>query len=140
MVPDDTPVNTPFTEPITAMPILELDQMPPGEELEKVVFCPIHPFVEPEIGETEIKIDIGAVLKHAPNEYVIFAVPAASPVIKPVVGLTLATPVLLLLQIPPVVVLLSAVVAPRHTLVSPVMFAGIGFTVTMVVAVQVPTV
>ena len=42
------------------------------------------------------------------------AVPAATPVTTPVVGLTVAIAVLLLLQLPPVVGLVYVVVVPAH--------------------------
>ncbi len=48
--------------------------------------------------------------------------------------LTVATAVALLLHVPPVVVSRSVVVAPWHTLAVPVIKAGSGLTVTMLVA------
>ena len=63
----------------------------------------------------------------------------ATPVTTPVV-LTVAIPVLLLLQVPPVEVSESVVVAPTHTVGVPVMAAGAGsgFTVTSMVSLAVP--
>jgi hypothetical protein len=49
---------------------------------------------------------------------------------------TVATTVVPLLQVPPVVALVSVVVAPAHTLVAPDIVAGIVLTVTTVVARQ----
>ncbi len=48
-----------------------------------------------------------------------------------------ATPVELLLQVPPEVVQFSVVVVPMHTLAAPVIDAAMGFTLTTTVAVFV---
>ena len=51
-------------------------------------------------------------------------VPAVTPVTMPELLPTVAIPVLLLLQEPPVVLSLKVVVAPTHTVVVPVIAAG----------------
>jgi len=60
-------------------------------------------------------------------------VPADTPDTTPVEEFTVATPVALLLHVPPVVVELKVVVDPAHTAVVPVMAptVGNGFTVTV---------
>lgn len=58
----------------------------------------------------------------------IFTLPDETPVTTPVVGSTVALPVLLLLHTPPVVASLSAMVDPLHAVVGPVI-AGSVFTV-----------
>ena len=60
-------------------------------------------------------------------------VPADTPVRVPVVPpeTMVATPVLTLLHVPPLVPSLSIVVEPWHTLAVPVIAAGNGFTVTV---------
>ncbi len=55
------------------------------------------------------------------------------PVVEPIV----ATPVLPLLHVPPGVALLSVVVCPTHMLIVPVMLAGSGNTVNVLVVKQV---
>lgn len=50
--------------------------------------------------------------------------------------LTVATPVLLLLHVPPGVVLLNVVVCPIHTVAVPVIVFGSGLTVTVLVSEQ----
>lgn len=65
--------------------------------------------------------------------------PADTPVTIPVNDPTVAKPVLLLVHVPPALVLLKAVVNPAHTLVVPVIDAGGGFTVTVVVAMHPAT-
>jgi len=69
---------------------------------------------------------------------VIFEVPADTPDTIPVEP-TVATDVLPLLHVPPVVVLFRVVVAPWHKLIVPVMAATVGneLTVTTVVAIVV---
>jgi len=61
------------------------------------------------------------------------AVPVLMPVTEPVLEPTVATPVLLLLQVPPPVALLSVVLAPIHTVDDPAMADGTAFTVTAIV-------
>ena len=72
------------------------------------------------------------------NEYVIFGVPAATPVTIPVPVPTSATDVLLLLQLPKPEGSLRLIVLPTHTLntVDAVIGSGVGFTVTTVVVKQ----
>ena len=59
------------------------------------------------------------------------ALPVTTPDIEPIVAF-----VLLLLQVPPVVASLKVMDDPTHTAVGPVIVAGEGFTVTVVVAKQ----
>ena len=61
------------------------------------------------------------------------AVPEVRPDTIPVPAPTVATAVLLLLQVPPVLVVPKVVVCPTHALILPVMAAGSGFTVTSAV-------
>jgi hypothetical protein len=64
-------------------------------------------------------------------------VPTFTPQARPVELFTVAIVVLALLQVPPVVVLLSVLhVPPWHSCVAPVIGAGNGFTVTVVVWAQ----
>jgi hypothetical protein len=63
------------------------------------------------------------------------AEPAAIPPTTPEAS-TVATAGKLLLHVPPVVALLSVVVSPSHTCSTPVVVAGSGFTVTVVVIRQ----
>jgi hypothetical protein len=63
--------------------------------------------------------------------------PGGSPVTIPVAEPTVATPGLLLLHIPPDVASLKGKDEPAHTDVGPVIDAGGGLTVTVVVAMQV---
>ena len=64
------------------------------------------------------------------------AVPEVMPVTTPVEDPMVATPVALLLHVPPEVVLVNVVVKPTHTLVVPAIAAGFGLTVKLVTAIQ----
>ena len=71
-----------------------------------------------------------------PNEYVMVAVPAVTPVTKPVDDPTVAIVVEPLLHVPPPVASLSVVVVAIHTCVVPVIEGGSAFTVTVAIAWQ----
>jgi hypothetical protein len=62
--------------------------------------------------------------------YVMFVVPAATPVIRPVAALAVAFAVLLLLHAPPVRAFDYVIVRPAQTTSSPVLAPGVGLTVT----------
>ena len=64
-------------------------------------------------------------------------VPAATPDTMPVVEPIVATPVALLLHVPPAVLLASVIVRPTQTLVAPVI-AESAFTVIVFTALQLP--
>ena len=56
----------------------------------------------------------------------------------PLVPVTVATAVLLLVHVPPGVVEFNVVLNPAHTFIDPVMVAGLAFTVTPSVCLQPP--
>lgn len=68
--------------------------------------------------------------------YVITDVPPDTPVNTPVAEPIVATPVVPLIQVPPEVASLSVIVDPSHTAVLPVIVAGNGLTVTVVLVLQ----
>ena len=77
-----------------------------------------------------------AVLAHpVPSVYVIVARPTVTPLTVPVAA-TVAIEVLPLLHVPPAIMSPNEVVAPAHTFADPVITAGSGFVVTIVVAEQ----
>jgi hypothetical protein len=61
------------------------------------------------------------------------AVPADTPVTIPVVDPIVATPVLLLLQVPPPITSVSEMLAPMQKADGPAIAAGVEFTVTTMV-------
>ena len=73
----------------------------------------------------------------AGNVYVMVAAPPSTPFTTPVAGSTVATPVLLLVQVPPVLVLVNVAGVPGHTDVGPVIGAeGDALTVTIIVVLH----
>ena len=92
-------------------------------------------------GFTAILADAVAVPQGVVDVYLIVAVPAATPVTKPVVAFTVATAVLLLLQVPPLrPLLLNVAFAPAQTVAAPLTVPALGsaFTVIIFVAAEVP--
>ena len=83
-------------------------------------------------------VEITVVPQVLVTEYEILAVPPDTPVTTPVV-FTVATAVLLLDQVPPVVVAVNALVAPSQNVVVPEMLPAVGkvFTNTVFVAAAV---
>ena len=60
--------------------------------------------------------------------------PAATPVTMPVAAPTVATDVVLLLQVPPAILLLKLMVAPAHTVEAPLIVPALGTGSTVMVA------
>ena len=112
-----------------------------------MVVAPTHtvaaPLTVPAFGKviTDILADAVAVPQGVIEVYIMFALPVAIPVTTPVVGFTEATPVLLLLQLPPEgPVLLNVAVALIQTVAAPLTVPafGSGFTAINCVALLVP--
>ncbi len=126
------PVTTPEADPTTAIAGLLLLHVPPvGEEL-NVVEVPSQMANVPVMALGAVFTVTTLVAKQPPaSVYVIVAVPAVPPVTTPEVEFTLAVPDALLVQVPPVGVLLKVVVNPEHTVAVPVIDDGVGCTVTI---------
>ena len=136
-VPDVIPVATPVVGLILMLPLGVLHVPPAGVAL-SVVLLPIQtvsvPLIVPGAALTVTTADV----LQPPAVYTTVAVPALLPPMKP--GLSsVATVVGVTDHVPPVVVLLSVVVRPTHSVRLPVMAAGVGVTVTTLVVVQPPT-
>jgi hypothetical protein len=121
----------------------ELLQPPPNGVLVSVIVLPAHTVVGPLIAPAAVLTVTTAVVIQPPVDvYVIVAVPGAgvedTPITTPVVDPTDAIAALLLLHVPPGVAELSVVVLPWHIVSTPVIFAGIGNTVKVIVAIQPP--
>jgi hypothetical protein len=111
---------------------------PAGEEL-SVVVKPVQTEPVPVIAAGCVLTVTGLVEKQPPdNVYVITVVPALTPFTTPVEEPTVATPVLPLVQVPPVGEELRAVVEPVQTDAVPVIAEGALDTVTAWVAKQPP--
>jgi hypothetical protein len=65
-------------------------------------------------------------------------VPAIMPVRMPAEDPIVATNVLLLLQVPPVIPSVRLMVAPEHTVEGPIIAVGAGVTAIVVVVTQLP--
>lgn len=137
-VPADTPVTTPALVTV-AMAGLLLAQVPPVEG-DKVVVAATQMLLRPVILTTgkaftvtaEVGFEIQPVVELV---NVKVAVPADIPVTMPLF-VTVATPVLLLVQVPPVVGD-KVVLAPTQMLLDPVMLTvGSAFTVTGAVGID----
>ena len=121
--------------------------VPPGISLLKLIEedtqTEAGPVIVPADGDglTVIPDELLAVPQTVVTLYVMVALPAATPITTPVDEFTVATAVLLLLQLPPVLPLLVNVVArPAHTAVAPfiVPALAVALTVTNCVVFEVP--
>ena len=131
-MPDTSPVSA----PIVAAAVLVLVHVPPPNVLLKVVVLPMHTDLFPVIAVgTAYTVSVIVAIQPAPVVYWIEAVPAATPVARPVVSPMDATAVFVLFQVPPEVASFNVVVFPAHTDTVPVIGAS-GLTVTVVAAVQ----
>lgn len=136
-VPAVIPVATPVVALIDMLPLGVL-QVPPAGVALSVVLLPIHTVKVPLIVPGAALTVTTAEVLQPPAVYTTVAVPALLPPMKP--GLSnVATVVGVTDHVPPVVVLLSVVVRPTHSVRLPVMAAGVGVTVTTLVVVQPPT-
>jgi hypothetical protein len=127
----------PVVEPIVAMVVLLLDQVPQVIILDSVTEAPAHKVSGPEIGIEELTVTVVLTMQ-LPHIYVIIEEPVATPMAIPVVEPMEATVVLLLLQMQPGVALLSAVVVPGQRTVKPEIDPGEELTVTVVVTTHTP--
>jgi hypothetical protein len=119
-----------------AIVALLLLHVPPTIALASRVWLPAHTVSVPVIAAGIAFTVIGSnALQPVGITYDIVTAAAATPVTMPV-ALTVAFVVLLLIQLPPVVVVLNAVVAPTHTIGVPVIAAGVALTVTTLVVMH----
>jgi hypothetical protein len=132
-------VTTPVEEPIVPTDGFWLTQAPPLVPSVSVSDCPVHRGATPDIDKGDPFTVTAIVEKHVLLvAYVIIAVPAATPVTIPEVPVV-ATDVLPLDQLPPVVEMLNGVVRPEQTTGVPEIDAGVAYTVTVVLVPQPPT-
>ena len=131
-VPADSPVTIPVAEPILAIAVNELVQVPPEVALVNVVLAPAQTAEDPAIaaGE-ELTVIVAVEVQPVGKVYVITAVPDETPFRIPVVLPIVAIDVLLLLHDPPVVVFVSVVFVPAQTDKVPDIAAGSGFVTTV---------
>jgi len=143
-VPAATPVKIPLLAPIVAIAVLLLLHVPPPASLkvEVVGLDPPHTNVVPVIAAGfELTVNTAVDVAHPlPRLYVIVVLPAVEPgLTTPEVAPTVATPVVLLVQVPPVGDELNVDVAPLwHPVKVPEIDDGTGRTVTVFVAETPP--
>jgi hypothetical protein len=126
-------VTIPVDEPTTATDEFEVDHVPPPVALVRVLVPPTQYCNTPEIVAGIAPTDTIVVRLHVVgNVYVISAVPVVMPVTTPLIEPTVATAVLPLAHVPPVV-LDSVIEAPTQTGVLSDINDGSGFTVISLV-------
>ena len=136
-LPGATPVINPVSEPAVATAVLLLLQRPPPAPLVNVVVWPTQVCSMPPIAVGAVfTVTIVVAVQPVPNVYVIVAVPGATPKVIPVEDPMVATPVVLLLQVPPPGQV-SVPVVPTHMPVGPVI-ADTAVTVILRVTWQLP--
>jgi hypothetical protein len=140
-VPDTRPHARPVELPIVATVVLLLLHAPPAVASLRVVQVPAHIVVVPIIAAGD-EVTVATIVAVQPPlmVYEITAVPAETPQSVPVLPMV-ATDTLLLLQVPPDMASLSVVQRPAQTDGTPLMAAGAGKTISVVVMKHpVPTV
>ncbi len=131
-VPAEIPVTTPVVLPTVATPGALLVHVPPGVASVNVIVEPTHTADGPAITAGNAFTVITLVVEQPPpNEYVIVTIPGFTPVTIPVKDPTVAIVSELLLHVPPLMISLSVIVDPTHTLDGPVIGAGEELTVTV---------
>jgi hypothetical protein len=132
-VPDETPVTTPVV-PIVAIEGVDELQVPPVVVDESAVVLPTHMANVPVMAAGKFTTVSAFVFAHPfVSVYVMLVDPPAIAVTLPERLPTVATPALLLVQTPPVGVLVKVSADPAQRLVLPVIADGAVFTVITVV-------
>lgn len=133
-----TPTLLPYTTPVddptvVTLPLLLLHVPGDGESL-KARVPPRHMFVLPLIADGNgLTVTVAVDAQPVGSVYDTSLVPAVMPLTTPRDGSIVATLVVRLLQLPPAVPSDNTVVSPAHTDMIPVIAAGNGLTVTIVV-------
>jgi len=136
-VPDTTPVTIPVLAPTVATDVVPLVQVPPVVPSVKVMVVPAQKAAAPDIADGKaLTVTVPVALQPLLSVYEMTEVPDDTPVTTPVVPATVATLVVPLVQVPPVVPSVNVIVDPAQNADAPAMVAGEALTVTTVVAVQ----
>ena len=136
-IPPDTPETIPELLPTVATPVELLVQVPPPGVEANVDVDPTHKWSEPVIADgAVITVTVAVIEQPVPNVYVITEVPGDTPCTIPELLPIVATPVELLVQVPPAGVEANVVADPTQTLSVPVIVDGETRTVTGVVVVH----
>jgi len=136
-VPEDTPVTTPVPLTTVAIVVLPLAHVPPVVPSVTVIVEPTQNGEDAEIADgVVLTVTIVVAVQPVPSEYVITDVPDNTPVTTPVLLTTVATVVVPLDQVPPVVPSVNVIVVPEQNADEADMADGNAFTVTTVVVKQ----
>ena len=131
LIPEKAPEND--TVAIAGLPLVH--ETPPPVASVRNVVLPWHTSVLPDIAAgAALTVTLYVLLQPVGSVYVIIAVPAELPVTFP--EPPPVTVVLSELHVPPLVASLSVIVELSHTLTGPVIAAGFGLTVIIIVARQ----
>jgi len=142
--PAATPVTVPFALFTAPVPMADELHTPPVVASAKLTLAPTHTLAAPVmVAGTGFTVTTAVLAQPVGNVYEITDAPALTPLTIPVVVPTVATEGLTELHVPPVAVVLSAVVvsaadAAAHTFIVPVIAAGNGLAVIVLVAVALP--
>jgi hypothetical protein len=132
LVPTATPLSTPFTMPIEALPIRELTHMPPAGVLVSVAVAPTQIVPAPAIAAgVSFTVTVFVIAQPvAAITYETVPRPAETPVTIPVVLPTVQNAPSFI-HVPPAVEFVSVVVLPSHTTADPPIRLGTGLTVIL---------
>ena len=137
-MPECKPVTKPVVSITLAVSIRLLVQVPPGVRSVSAVVEPTHtPSVPVIAGSDDVTVITTERVQPDGEVYITVEVPEATPLTTPVDDPTVATEVVLLLQVPPVVASVSVLVKPTHIDGVPVI-GLIGLIVAIAVALALP--
>ena len=139
-VPAEIPVTTPVDEPTVATAVLLLLQCPPAFTSVSVTVEPAHTLAVPLMPVNAVTDTVWVARQPPGVVYEIVTIPGDTPVTLPVEDTTVATAVLLLLQVPPATASLSVITEPAITVLLPAIVVGAALTVNITVVLLVPSV
>jgi hypothetical protein len=135
-IPAPAPDITPVPAPAVATAVAPELHVPPPVPSLSVMLSPVQILDEPDMADGVLfTVTMADAIQLPPSEYVTMVVPVAIPVTTPVPAPTVATDGAPDVHVPPPASV-SAVVAPVHTRLMPVMAGGAELTVTMAVTAQ----
>jgi len=137
-VPAATPETIPDVTPTLAIRLLLLVQLPLPVASASVIAEPTQTLVKPDIAAgNELTVTTAVAAHVVGNVYEIIEVPDVTPVTTPVLEPIVATVLVVLLHVPPLVASDNVVVVPGHRNIVPVIAAGSGLITTVALPVIV---
>lgn len=132
------PARAPVVALIVVTVVVPDVHVPPAGDEDSDEPVPGHSDKLPEIVPIGLTVTVVVRAQPVGNVYDMVDVPPDTPDTIPVADTTVATPVLLLVQVPPMVAQASVVAVLAQTVVVPVITVGIVLMVAMAVAAQPP--